>query len=74
MLFGRETLALSVLPNSDADVSEELKAMYWSLLGATAYALITQFWLSVYVVALQRQTQKPKAIHIRRLNAVVRAV
>ena len=37
-----------------------------------AYSLLTQFWLAVYVVSLQRNTKKPLVIHIRRLNAVVR--
>ena len=46
--------------------------LFWSLLGALAYALITQHWLAVYVVALQRQSKAPKVIHVRRLNALVR--
>ena len=58
---------------ADSDAPPSLQALYMSLLGAMAYALLTQFHLAVYVVSLQRQTQKPKIIHIRRLNAVVRA-
>ena len=50
----------------------ELVSLFWSLLGAVAYALLTQHWLAVYVVALQRVTQEPRMIHIRRLNALVR--
>ena len=56
----------------EAPCSDELIALFWSLLGAAAYALITQFWLSVYIVSLQRKIKAPLIIHVRRLNAVVR--
>jgi hypothetical protein len=56
----------------DMFLSGELMALFWSLLGAMAYTLLTQHHLAVYVVALQRVTHKPQAIHIRRLNALVR--
>ena len=52
--------------------SDHLTAMFWSLLGALAYALTTQHWLAVYVVALQRVTQCPKVGDIRKLNVYVR--
>ena len=56
----------------DAPLPPELAATYWSLLGALAYASITQYQLAVYVVALQRATAAPEAIHLRRLNALVK--
>ena len=61
---------IGAAPESDAD--EALVPLYWSLLGALAYSLLTQFWLAIYVVPLQRNTKKPLVIHIRRLNAIVR--
>ena len=57
---------------SDSPVSAEVVSLFWSLLGALAYSLLTQHWLAVYVVALQRVTHSPLAIHVRRLNALVR--
>ena len=57
---------------AETPASPALGALYWSLLGALAYCLITQHWVAVYVVALQRVTQAPKCIHLRRLNALVR--
>ena len=59
---------------AEDDASPTLIALYWSLLGAVAYTLMTQHWIAVYVIALQRETHKPKVIHLRRLNAVVRAL
>ncbi len=34
--------------------------------------MLTQHWLPVYVVSLQRATHAPRIIHVRRLNALVR--
>jgi hypothetical protein len=45
--------------------------MFVSLRGALAYALITQIWLKVYVVSLQK-IQEPTNLQVRRLNAVTR--
>ena len=42
-----------------------------SLRGALAYATITQAWIQVYVVSLQRVIN-PTNLDVRRLNAVVR--
>ena len=42
-----------------------------SLRGALAYTLLTQAWIQVYVVALQR-VQQPTNLDVRRLNAVTR--
>ena len=63
-------LMIGAAANSEAPA--ELIPLFWSLLGALAYSLMTQHWLAVYVVSLQRVTHKPLIIHIRRLNALVR--
>ena len=60
--------------NAEDYASEVLIQLFWSLLGAVAYTLMTQHWIAVYIIALQRETHKPKIIHIRRLNAIVRAL
>ena len=59
---------------ADEEADAALQWAFMSLLGAVAYALITHHWVSVYVVALQRRAQKALCLHVRRLNAVVRAV
>ena len=43
-----------------------------SLLGAVAYALTTRIDVAVFVCAMQRVTHKPKTIHVKRLNDVLR--
>ena len=48
--------------------TEHLQTAFMSLLGGIAYALLTQQWISVYVVALQRYMQKCIYLHIRRLT------
>ena len=58
--------------SGETALSDVLTALFWSLLGAAAYFLLTQFHMAVYIVALQRKTKSPQVIHIRRLNAVVR--
>ena len=57
---------------ADAEAGQTLIELFWSLLGAAAYMLITQSQLAVYIVSLQRKVKAPLMIHIRRLNAVVR--
>ena len=49
-----------------------LASLFLSLLMALAFSLQTRSDLCVYVVNLQRYAQKPKGIHVRRLNAIVR--
>ena len=58
--------------DGDQEVEAAVSEKFRSLVGALAYGLITQFWIAVYVVALQRRLQAPKVIHVRRLNALVR--
>ena len=50
---------------AEDDAPPELKELFWSLLGAAAFFLITQYWLAVYIVSLQRKTQAPQMIHVR---------
>ena len=52
--------------------SEQVTALFLSLLMALAYALMTRVDLCVYVIALQRRTQAPTVGEVRRLNAIVR--
>ena len=56
------------------ECSHALQALFWSLLGAVAYTLLTQVWISCFVIALQRVTHKPTILHVKRLNVVVRAI
>ena len=56
---------------AEAEATTSVTNQFVSLRGALAYALLTQFWLIVYVVSLQR-VQKPTNLDVRRLNAVTR--
>eukprot|EP00435_Cladocopium_sp_Y103_P042058 s696_g11.t1 len=47
---------------SDELCSEAVKKLFWSLLGAVAYTLLTQHWIAIYIIALQRQTHKPQCL------------
>ena len=58
----------------DEPCSEVAMRLFWSLLGAVAYTLLAQHWVAIYVIALQRQTHKPKYQHIRKLNALVKVL
>jgi len=60
--------------DADADCSEAVTRLFWSLLGAVAYTLLTQHWISVYVIALQRNTHCPKYQHIRKLNSLLKVL
>ncbi len=59
---------------AEAETSAEVHQLYQSLLGAAAFTLLTQHWIAVYIISLQRHTHSSKNIHVRRLNAVVRAL
>ena len=58
----------------DAPASEELLSLYRSLLGAIAYAQLTQHQLACYIVALQRVTHKLTIEDVRKLNIVTKKV
>ena len=53
----------------DATASKTVCDMFVSLRGALAYAALTQSWIIVYVVSLQR-IQKPTHLQVRRLSAI----
>eukprot|EP00959_Pyramimonas_sp_CCMP1952_P007369 154083-Pyramimonas_sp.AAC.1 len=59
--------------DADAKASHMVTDMFVSLRGALAYALITQAWLMVNVVSLQR-VQEPTNVSVRRLGAIARAL
>ena len=61
-------------PPPDKKATLTVQALYQSLLGDVAHALIIQFWISVYVVALQRRSKSCQNIHVRRRNAVLQAL
>ena len=60
-------------PSTDP-CSAEVHNLYQSLLGAVAYALLSQAWAAVFVIALQRRTSNPLNIHVRRLNLLLAAM
>ena len=53
------------------EASKKVADAFVSLRGALAYTALTQAWILVYIVALQR-VQKPTNLDVRRLNAVTR--
>eukprot|EP00959_Pyramimonas_sp_CCMP1952_P194479 4066520-Pyramimonas_sp.AAC.2 len=59
--------------DADAQASKMVADVFVSLSGALAHGLITQVWLMVYVLSLQR-VQEPTNIKVRRLNAITRKV
>ena len=62
---------LRTMDNEDL-CTPELQGLYWSVLGAIAYALTTRLDIAVFVAQLQRRNHNPQIIHCKRLNAVVR--
>ena len=63
-----------VKSKSEEPALGQLPDLFVSLLGAAAYALITQHHLAVYIVALQRAKNKLCIKHVMQLNAVVLAM
>ena len=59
---------------SHEECTYELQSLFWSLLGGVAYTLLTQVWISCFIIALQRVTHKPTILHVKRLNVIVRAI
>ena len=53
------------------EATKNVADMFVSLRGALAYTTLTQAWIQVYIVALQR-VQVPTNLDVRRLNAVTR--
>ena len=55
----------------EEEVGDKVISEYRSVLGAVAYAAMTQYHLLIYVVAAQRRSRTPQAVHCRRLNALL---
>ena len=58
--------------SSDTECTVETIQLFMSLLGAVAYALMARIDVAVFICAMQRVARKPKVIHVKRLNAVLR--
>ena len=58
----------------DEDLSELLHAAFMCLLGGGAWLLLTRLDVAVYISALQRASKKPRGMHLRRLNRVIRYI
>ena len=56
---------------AEKEATKIVTDLFVSLRGAIAYAMLTQAWLQVYIVALQR-IQQPTNLDVRRLNAITR--
>jgi hypothetical protein len=61
-----------VRASSDALVSDPVQLLYMSLLGAVAFCALTRVDACVFIVALQRQSGKATALHVKRLNTLTR--
>ena len=57
---------------SDALCGSELHMLYWSVIGALNFAILTRMDIAVFVSALQRVSHQPTILHCKRLNTVVR--
>ena len=55
----------------DKEATKSIADLFVSLRGALAYTTLTQAWIQVYIVALQR-VQQPTNLDVRRLNAITR--
>ena len=56
----------------DELASEAVQKDYLSVIGGLAYCMLTQSWVAVYLVALQRKMQVATNREVRRLNALLR--
>ena len=56
---------------AEAQAEKKVADAFVSLRGALAYTALTQAWIMVYIVSLQR-VQQPTNLDVRRLNAVTR--
>ena len=56
---------------AEHEATKNVADLFVSLRGALAYTTLTQAWIQVYIVALQR-VQKPTNLDCRRLNAITR--
>ena len=56
---------------AEKEATKNVTDLFVSLRGALAYTTLTQAWIQVYIVALQR-IQQPTNLDVRRLNAITR--
>jgi len=56
---------------ADQKATKTIADLFVSLRGALAYTTLTQAWIQVYIVSLQR-VQEPTNLDVRRLNAITR--
>lgn len=56
---------------AEHEATKAVSDLFVSLRGALAYTTLTQAWIQVYIVALQR-VQQPTNLDVRRLNAITR--
>eukprot|EP00435_Cladocopium_sp_Y103_P018529 s3796_g4.t1 len=68
----KEMLVPEAYMKIDQPLPEPQQRQFLSLLMTVAYALLTRIDVAVYVTALQRECQKPKPIHVKRLNTLLR--
>eukprot|EP00974_Lingulodinium_polyedra_P018213 1762359-Lingulodinium_polyedra.AAC.1 len=54
--------------SGEALASPQHKALFISLLGGLAYALLTRIDLAVFIAAVQRVVQAPLNLHVKRPN------
>ena len=59
---------------AESECEHELHQLYMSLLGAVAYLYLTRMDVLVFITGCQRWAHKPKIIHVKRLNVIVRWV
>ena len=57
---------------AEKPVTDALKSLYMSLLGAIAYTTLTRMDIAIYVAGLQRATHVATMLHVRKLNILVR--
>ena len=60
--------------DSEALLPEDARRHFLSLLMTLAYGLLTRPDIAVFITALQRESHQARAIHIRRLNQLLRWV
>ncbi len=59
------------MDDKDAELSDVVKQVYWSLLGALAWLLQTRADIALFVGFLQRNTHDPRIRHIININRVL---
>ncbi len=63
--------ALINMDDDDTPLSEAVRQVFWSLLGALAWLLQTRADIAPFVGFLQRNTHDPRIRHLRQINRVL---